>query len=213
MTGFENIRICYRSVVRGSDSGSVRPDGTLVLLQQDFRPDSRYNFEDTTAPTRYNLSYAAKTSDTSEEKLARFMDDCVVNTNFEFDDSGPTQTWVVNNFNGLFEAYSHSSNHDLRSGYESLEDGRSRRYVVRSGKGTSCLVSHDLLLSGLPIRFGLISDVNGFCINRTTLSYFTEYNLEHHETVLTILHGQNPSWFDFKQRPGASLKCTKIQER
>lgn len=134
------------------------------------------------------------------------MNRATCNTKFSFDKSPLIDTLLINTSNGIFEGYIQEENHEIMDGYETLEDGRSRRYIVRSGPLHGTMITHDIKDSGMPIKFGYISDKNGLVINRTSYMNSVEYSGGIMDIAFTILHGRNPSWIPFNAKPGASLK-------
>jgi hypothetical protein len=197
------FRVCYRSISTDNDAGTVRPDGIQLLIQQEFEFKGKSNYENemTLKP------FVSKEFEIDHDsKLGRLMNRAKCNVKFPFDNTPEVDTCLINNYNGIFEAYVEEENHEECVGPETYEDGRSRRYVVRSGYKYGAMVSHDIGQSGMPIRFGYISDKFGLVTNRTTYMNCVEYSSRLVDISFTILHGRNPSWFEMKKQPGANLK-------
>lgn len=68
-------------------------------------------------------------------------------------------------------------------------------------------MSHNILDSGIPIRFGYNSDSKGFVTNRTSLiKYFNDVGLGTRRVGISILHGRNIAWYSYRRRNKAQLK-------
>nr|APG79083.1 hypothetical protein 6 [Hubei tetragnatha maxillosa virus 9]APG79161.1 hypothetical protein 6 [Hubei tetragnatha maxillosa virus 9]APG79190.1 hypothetical protein 7 [Hubei tetragnatha maxillosa virus 9] len=105
-----SFSVLVRGVNGKSDSAFIRPDGVDLLVQQEIHADD------------------------FQRKWFKFFDVARCNTNcispfFR----GTAEVRVANHERGICEAYVHESNHEFRDGSLVYEDGRSQRYMVRSG--------------------------------------------------------------------------------
>lgn len=203
MPNYVTFRVCYRSISTNNDAGMIRPDGIQLLIQQEFE----FSRESLIVEEGLPKPFVSKDFPIDREsKWGRLMNKAFCNVKLPFDSSSTVDTCLINNFNGIIEAYHQEENHVECVGPETYEDGRSRRYIVRSGLRYGSVISHDLTYSGLPIRFGFVSDRNGLVINRTSYVNCVESAGRLVDIAFTILHGRNPSWLDFKSKTNASLK-------
>lgn len=190
----------------------VRPDGVDVLIQQEYEySPSRYiNWLDELQPYSWKRKGKGNELPAYDPKFSdqdRFFDVAECNVIMPFDKSEETEVEICNNAVGLVEAYVHTSNHELRNGDFSYESGRSRIYLVRSGPFQATLLSHDILDSGLPIRFGFFTDSKGFVTNRTSLiKYYSVMGSGVRRVGISILHGRNLSWYSYQKRKGSKKK-------
>lgn len=211
----QSFSLLYRSATRNNDASLVRPDGVDILIQQDYSFTDRDSFDYIEPPKIFTGKLRTKDLDriirreVEDDDRDRFYDKATVNSRIPFDMTEPIETWVSNNASGLFESYILKSNHEERRGFSTLEDGRSRRYKVRSSLSSGCIVSHDISGSGELIKFGYVSDSKGFITNSTSMIRWCMRTRGVVPIGITILHGHNPSWLEYKQKTNVKIDDMK----
>lgn len=208
----QSFKLLYRSATRTNLSSMVRPDNIDILIQQDyaFTEDWYMNYT-TNAPCPFDWKRPIDgemiiSPEVEDGDLNRCFDKVTSNINLDFDKSSENEVWLANNNAGILEAYREPNNHELRNGPMAMEDGRSRRYIVRSGPGRGAMISHDIIRSGELIRYGYYSDSKGFVTNRTSLLRWCKRSERLVPIGISILHGRNMSWLEYKQKTGATLQ-------
>lgn len=204
-------------MTRNNNASMVRPDNIDVLIQQDFALTSQ-NWKGYMKTEPKTFDWTIETQDEDEDtwlerkdaiddvNLDITFDPAMSNVMIPFDSSSGTEVKIASNVCGILESYQEKSIRDQRNNAMSLEDGRSRRYLVRSGPALGAVVSHKLTMSGEVIRFGYISDSKGFVTNRTSLIRWSRINGKPKMIGITILHGQNMSWYIYNRKTRADIK-------
>lgn len=104
--------------------------------------------------------------------------------------SKSTALRVANPFKGVYDAVWCTKNGEVDNDHHSLEDGRSRRYFVSSGKFWA-MVSLPILKSYLPVSFSRLGKRDEFGLCRMQMIRAFRSNQKIVELLITIVFGKN----------------------